>query len=144
MILSSGGMAEHKMVEFQQLEVGYEFSPSRYQLQPSMVNAYFEAVEETSDLYQDTTLVPPLAAAALAMTALSDKLSFPAGAIHISQEFEFMDTVSVNDILTSYARVTKKQDRGKLHILTITFNVFNKQQKEVLSGKTTFLLPEQT
>jgi len=51
MIFSSGGMAEHKMVEFHQLEVGYEFSPSHCQLQPSPVNAYLKAVEETSDLY---------------------------------------------------------------------------------------------
>ena len=143
-IFSSDGMAEHKMVEFHQLEAGYEFSPSSYQLQPSMVNAYLEAVEETGAMYHDTGLAPPLVAAALAMTALSDNLSFPAGAIHISQEFEFMDTVNANDILTSYTSVTRKQDRGKLHILTITFNVFNQQPKEVLSGKTTFLLPEQT
>ncbi len=38
-------MAERKMVELRQLEVGYEFSPARYQLQPSMVNAYLEAAK---------------------------------------------------------------------------------------------------
>ena len=107
-----------------------------------MVSTYLKAVEETSSLYQDTGLVPPMAVAAGALTALSDGICLPPGTIHVSQEFEFTDTVSINDTLVSYARVSRKQSRRKLHFLTIDLSVFNQRQKAVLKGKTSFILPE--
>ena len=135
-------MAEQQKAEYRQLEAGYEFPPSGYQVDAATVSAYLEAVEETSYLYRDTGLMPPMAVAALVMASLSEHISFPAGAIHISQELEFIDTVSTSDVLTSYARVARKQDRGKLCLLTIDLSVSNQAKKEVLAGKTSFILPE--
>jgi hypothetical protein len=129
-------------VEYHQLEVGYEFPPSRYQVTPQTVAAYLEAVDEPGALYRDSDLVPPLAVGVLAMAALSDSLSFPQGAIHVSQEFEFLATVSTKDTLTSHARVSRKQDRGKLRLLTIDLSVLTEEGREVLTGKTSFILPE--
>ena len=136
-------MAEEQKIQYSQLEAGYEFSPSSYKLDASVVSTYLKAVEDTSRLYQDTKLVPPMAIAAYAMAALSKSISLPPGAIHVSQEFEFIDTVSVDDSLISYARVSRKQSRGKFHLLAIDLNVFNQNQKAVLAGKTSFILPEQ-
>lgn len=136
-------MPENQRIECHQLKAGDEFPPASYQMDSSMVTAYLKAVEETSPLYQDTGLVPPMAVAASAMTALSDSISFPAGAIHVSQEVEFIDTTTTQDTLTSYAKVNRKQDRGKFHILTIDLNVFNQKQQPVLAGRTTFILPDQ-
>ena len=135
-------MPENQKVEYHQLKVGDEFPPASYQVDSPTVDAYLKAVEETSPLYQGTELVPPMAVAASAMAALSESISFPSGAIHVSQELEFIGTVSTRDTLASYARVTRKQDRGQLHLLTIDLNVFNQEQKEVLAGKTSFILPE--
>ena len=84
-----------------------------------------------------------MAIAAYAMAVLSQGISLPPGTIHVSQELEFIDTVSVNDSLTSHARVGRKQSRGKFHLLAIDLNVFNQNQQAVLAGKTTFILPEQ-
>jgi acyl dehydratase len=128
-------------MEYHQLEVGNEFPPTQYQVDSATVAAYLEAVQETSSLYRDTSIVPPLAVAARAMAALSEALSFPSGAIHVSQELEFMAMVSTRDELTSRARVSRKQDRGKLHLLTIDFQVVNQAGSPVLSGKTSFILP---
>lgn len=137
-------MSEEQKVEYSQLEADYEFPPSRYKLDYSSVAAYLKAVEDTSSLYQDTELVPPMAIAAYAIAALSENISLPSGTIHVSQELEFIDTVGINDTLTSYARVSRQQSRGKFHLLSINFNVFNQRQKAVLAGKTSFILPEQT
>ena len=49
---------------------------------------------------------------------------------------------AVNDTLVSYARVNRKQSRGKFHMLTIDLNVFNQKQKLVLAGKTSFIIPQ--
>ncbi len=136
-------MSERQKIAYRQLDVGDEFRPARYKLDSATVAAYLEAVEETSRLYrEDNKLVPPMAVAAHAMATLSEGISLPAGTIHVSQEFEFKDTVSTEDTLTSHARVTRKQDRGKLHLLTIDLNVFNQNQKEVLAAKTSFILPD--
>ena len=136
-------MPKEQKVGYCQLEAGYEFPPSSYKLDSSIVATYLKAVEETSSLYQDTELVPPMAVAAYAMAALSEGISLPPGTIHVSQEFEFLDTVSTKDTVTSYAKVSRRQDRGKFHLLTVFLNVFNQNQKKVLAGKTSFILPKQ-
>ena len=137
-------MPERQKVEYSQLSAGYEFPPASYRIDSSLVTDYLRAVEETSDLYQDTSIVPPMAVAAHAMATLVENISLPSGAIHVSQEFKFIDTASAQDNLTSYARVARKQELGKLRLLTIDFNVFNQKRREVLAGRTSFILPEST
>jgi acyl dehydratase len=128
-------------MEFHDLNTGHRFPAASFRLDSDTVAAYLESVEETSPLYSGSDLVPPLAVAALAMAALSESLSFPSGAIHVSQEVEFLGEVTTRDDLTSHASVSRKQDRGKLHMLTIDFNVVNQSDKPVLYGKTSFILP---
>ncbi|MFC2034544.1 MaoC family dehydratase [Chloroflexota bacterium] len=137
-------MTGQQRITFSQLETGHEFPTSSYQLNHSIVTMYLEAVGDTVSLYQDTNLVPPMAIAAQAMASLSKNINLPPGAIHVSQEFEFLDTVTVNDTLISHATVSRKQSRGKLHLLTVDLIVFDQKQKVVLTGKTSFILPENT
>ena len=134
-------MSERQKIEYSQLETGHEFTPSSYKLDSSVVAAYLKAVEDTSSLYQDTGVVPPMAIAAYAMAALSDAICLPPGTIHVSQEFDFLDTASIDDTFTSCATVSKNQSRGKFHLLVVGLNVINQHQKAVLSGKTSFILP---
>jgi len=135
-------MPKEQKIEYSQLEAGYEFPPSSYKLDNSIVATYLKAVEDTSNLYQDAGLVPPMAIAAYAMAALSEGICLPPGTIHVSQEFEFINTANINDTFVSYARVSRKQRRGKFHLLVIDLNVSNQKQKAVLAGKTSFILPE--
>ena len=135
-------MSEKQKIEYSQLEAGFEFSPSSYRLDSTMIANYLKAVDETSELYQDTSLVPPMAIAAHAMAALSEGICLPPGTIHVSQEFEFLDTASIDDTFTSYARVGKKQSRGKFNLLVVDLNVTDQALKAVLTGKTSFILPE--
>ena len=135
-------MPERQKIEYEHIETGYEFHPVSYQLDAGMIAAYLQAVGDTSPLYQDSELVPPMAVAALAMAALLESISLPGGTIHVSQEIEFIDPVSVKDTITCRARVSRKHERGKLHLMTIELNVFNQTQEAVLSGKTSFVLPQ--
>jgi len=136
-------MSEKKQLEFRELEAGYEFPPSQYQLDSMVVATYLKAVGDEDGLYQDEKLVPPLAIAAYAMTALSQNIRLPSGTIHVSQELEFKATVNVGENLTSQARVARKQSRGKLHLMDIDLSVSNQRKSVVLTGKTSFILPEQ-
>ncbi|MFC1953710.1 MaoC family dehydratase N-terminal domain-containing protein [Chloroflexota bacterium] len=130
-------------IDYSQIEAGYEFPPGDYKVDSSTASVFLEAVEYTGPLYQDTGLVPPMAVAASALATLSRTISLPPGSIHVSQELEFVTIVNVNDSLTSYTRVNRVQQRGKIHLLTVDFDVRNQYQKTVLTAKTSFILPRE-
>ena len=125
------------------MKAGQEFPPAAFQVDSATVADYLKAVEEDNVIYQNTGLVPPMALAALALKALINTISMPPGTIHVSQEFEFIDAVNTRDTLTSQARVSRVQERGKLHLMTVDISVVNQEQKPVLAGKTSFVLPVQ-
>lgn len=128
-------------VEYEKLTTGYEFPPANFRLDGKMVSAYLKAVEDTSGIYQGTDSVPPMAIAALAMAAMSEGLVLPPGAIHVSQELEFTNIAKIDEPLTSYARVNRKIERGKFHMLAIGINVINQKKETVVAGETSFILP---
>jgi len=134
-------MPEHKQIGYQDLKAGQEFPPAVFQVGSITVDDYLRAVEEDNAIYQNTGLVPPMAVAALALKSLISAISMPSGTIHVSQEFEFIDTVNTQDTLTSHAGVSRIQERGKLHLISVDINVSNQKQKPVLAGKTSFILP---
>jgi len=134
---------EENKGEYIQLETGYEFPPKSFNLDAEAVSVYQKAVEDSSSLYHDTNLVPPLAVATFAMKILAEGLALLPGAIHVSQEFEFIDSVSVSEKLTSYAKVGRTRSRGGLHLMDVDLSVLNPDHKTVLTGKTSFVLPEQ-
>ncbi len=136
-------MTEHERIKYQDLKAGQEFPPAAFQVDSATVADYLKAVEEDNVIYQNTGLVPPMALAALALKALINTISMPPGTIHVSQEFEFIDAVNTRDTLTSQAKVSRVQERGKLHLMTVDINVVNQEQKPVLAGKTSFVLPVQ-
>ena len=128
-------------IEYSQLNQGYEFPRAVYQIDSTMFVDYLGVVGETNKVYQDTGVVPPMAVAAFAMAQLSEKLSFPAGAIHVSQGFQFHRLASAQDSFTSCARVSQKHGRGRMQLMTIAIDVYNQRKDRVLSGETTFILP---
>ena len=136
-------MSEHEKTGYQDLKAGQEFSPAAFQVDSATVADYLKAVEEDNVIYQNTGLVPPMALAALALKALINTISMPPGTIHVSQEFEFIAAVNTRDTLTSQAKVSRVQERGKLHLMTVDISVVNQEQKPVLAGKTSFVLPVQ-
>jgi acyl dehydratase len=127
-------------IEYGQLAVGYEFSPSVLKMEENNVSLYLEATEDNNVIYQGK-IVPPMAVVALAMAALAEKFVLLPGTVHVSQQLEFAKTVLVNDTLTSYARVNRKVVRGKFHILNIGINVLNQQKEPVVIGEIGFILP---
>ncbi len=134
-------MSEHKQIGYQDLKAGQKFPPAAFKVDSTTVADYLKAVEEDNAIYQNTELVPPMAVAALALKSLISAISMPPGTIHVSQEFEFIDTVNTQDTLTSHAGVNRIQERGKLHLISVDINVSNQEQKPVLAGKTSFILP---
>ena len=101
-------------LSFKQLPVGFEFPPTSYELTEAVIGKYLEAVDEETD-FLTSGIVPPLAIAACAMTALSQSFTVPPGSIHASQEFEFLRAVPIGTKITCAGKILSKLDRGRLN-----------------------------
>ncbi len=135
-----GKMAQEK-IDYQKLTTGYQFAPAGFRLDDQRVKAYLDAVEDRNSIYDEHGIVPPMAMAALAMAAMSSTLALPPGAIHVSQNLEFINLAGIGEELTSHATVNRRAERGKFHMLTIGINILNQSRATVLSGETCFILP---
>ena len=133
-------MVERK-VTYEELTTGYEFPPATLSLDKKLVTDYLNAVEDGNAIYDENKVVPPMAVAARAMIAMASAMVLPAGTIHVSQEVSFTNLAKVGEILTSRARVSRRVERGKLHMLTISIEVVNRDATPVTTGETSFILP---
>ncbi len=135
-------MTEKAKIEYQQLSAGFEFQPQSYKLDSATVALYLEAVKESNELFRKEALVPPMAVTAFAMSSLSQSVTMPDGTIHVSQELDFLAPVRVGDTITCHSRVSRKVDRGGLHLMNTDIKVLNQNGEQVLSGRVGFVLPE--
>jgi acyl dehydratase len=74
------------------------------------------------------------------MAALRKYLLVPPGSIHVTQEIESLRPVPVGTGITCTAKVSRKQDRGNLHLLTVDLGVFDQSQELAVSAKTSFVV----
>ena len=133
-------MAQQK-IDYNNLTTGYEFEPSGFSIDSLSMQKYLDAVDGDKSIYKKDNIVPPMSIAALAMTAMAERLSMPPGAVHVSQDIQFLGMVRIDEELTSFARVNRIVNRGKIHMLSIGINVINEKNISVLAAETSFILP---
>lgn len=133
-------MTEQKL-EYGQLEVGQEFPAVSFSLDSDSVTSYLKATGETDSLYEGTGIVPPMAVAAWALISLLEHVVLPEGTIHLSQELQCLSMATEGDTLNCRARVSRKQERGRLRLLDIEFDVVDKEGTPLISGKSSFNFP---
>lgn len=124
---------------FKELPVGFEFPLIDYELSEPLVAKYLDSVEEAD--FPASEIVPPLAVAACAMTALSQSFTVPPGSIHASQEFEFLKPVPIGATVSCGGRIAQKLDRGRLSLVILEINALNQDGDKVLTGKATIAVP---
>jgi acyl dehydratase len=127
-----------KTTSYEELIPGYEFPPTTYELSSSFVSKYLKAVDSAGEGF-----VPPLAVTACAIAAMTGAFSMPSGtiAIHASQELEFFKLVPIGVTIECYTRVAQKITRGKMSMLILDLEVFDKGKEKVQSGRATIALP---
>ena len=129
-------------MQLEQLEKGYQFPSTNFELTASYIDKYLKAVEEIGELYLPPwNLVPPMAIMAQAMKTLSQSLSLSPGTIHVAQTAQFLKAIPQGTRATFEAKVVEKIERRNLHLLAIQFDVCDENQTTILRGKTTLLLP---
>jgi len=127
-----------KTITYEELIPGYKFAPATYELSASFVSKYLKAVDAAGDGF-----VPPLAITACAVATMTNSVPLPPGtiAIHASQELEFFKPVPVGATIECHIGVAQKIARGKMSMLILELDVFDKGKEKVQSGKATIALP---
>ena len=128
----------NKAISYEELTPGYKFPPATYELSASFVSKYLKAVDSAGDGF-----VPPLAITACAIAAMTKAVPLPPGtiAIHASQELEFFKLVPIGATIECHIGVAQKIARGKMSMLILELEVFDKGKEKVQSGKATIALP---
>jgi len=126
-----------RAISYEELIPGYKFSPVTYQLSPSFVSKYLQAVDGTAGEF-----VPPLAIAACAIAGMTKSVPIPSGAvaIHASQEVEFFKPVVVGATVECQIKVMQKIARGKMTMLVLELEVLDQGKEKVQSGRATVAL----
>jgi acyl dehydratase len=126
-----------KTISYEELIPGHKFPPATYELSASLVSKYLKSVDSASDGF-----VPPLAITALAIATMAGSIPLPPGttAIHASQDLEFFKLVPIGTIIECHTGVVQKIARGKMSMLVLELEVFDKGKEKVQSGKATIAL----
>ena len=133
-------------VDYSKLTTDQIVSHHTYQLDEDMVGEYLDAVKDVSDLpLRDDGLLrlaPPMSMAALSLRGVVQDLQIPGGTLHVGQEFEFTKAVTVGSTLECEATLAQNSVRGGMRIMVVTSTVRDGDGVEVMSGKSTIMLPE--
>ena len=129
------------MASISDVVAGQELGKASFRLDASMVREYIAAVEDSSDLYQESDLVPPTAIAALGVRAILEELSLPPGTLHASQELTIHRAVAAGDAVSCNARVVQSSVRQGWQFVVVEFTVADDEAKDILDGRTTLLVP---
>ena len=126
------------------LPKGYEFSPPPFDLTREYLAAYASATRDTSTVYEDAGLAPPLAVAARALGALLAVVELPPGSLHTGQEVEMRAGVPMSAKLTLAGTVAQRSERGGLIIAVLQFDVtVDDGSDPALTGRTTVVMPQE-
>jgi hypothetical protein len=125
-------------IGYEGLTPGYKFSPATYELSEPFVSKYLKAVDSKGDEF-----VPPLAITACAIATMTKSIPVPPGtiAIHASQDLEFLKPVPVGATIECHIGVVQKIGRGKMSMLILEIEIFDKDSEKVQSGRATVALP---
>ena len=131
------------MIDYSKLEAGQRISSQSVTLASKAVTDYLAAVEDTSNLTASdgTPLVPPMAIAALALSAVINALQIPGGTVHASQELGFGASVPVGETLECTATLAQNSVRRNWRFLAVNLEAISAEGFVVMEGKSTIMLP---
>ena len=128
------------MIDLRTVPVGYRFPDQSLTLDAATLAAYVAAVEDSSPLYGDEGLAPPLAVLALAMGDLVDLLARHPGTVHLSQKLHLSRAVPVGTKVVAALTVQGRSERRGFAALTLDVRV-NAADGPVLTGAMLLMVP---
>ena len=114
----------------------------RWTLSHEFVREYLSAVGDELPAYDRCGLVPAVALAACAMSALLECLRLPPGAIHSLQEIAAVRPVPFGEEISGTADLSQPKRRGGLEFITATMTLHDNAGRETLRSKSTVLVTD--
>lgn len=102
------------------LSRGHEFPSATITIRDEVVRAYLDAVGDTHG-YAAT--VPPLAAVALGLSAVQERIVLPEGSLHTGQEVEHIAPVRPGEMLTLTGRIAQRSERQGFVVSVIELEI---------------------
>ena len=99
------------MSDTSHITTGYHIKGETFLLDVGMVNSYISAVNDSSPIYGENSLVPPTAVAALGVQSVLRALALPSGTLHAAQEISINRSVAIGEKLSCSAQVTQSSQR---------------------------------
>lgn len=132
------------MIDYSTLQPGQRLSHELLTLDADSIAAYVDAVGDSSRpaSADGAPLAPPMAIAALALSAVINALQIPGGAIHAGQELDFRKATPVGATLTCTATLAQNSMRRGWRFLVVNLTAADGDGNAVMSGKSTIMLPE--
>lgn len=122
---------------------GHILDEVHFQLKASLVKDYVSVVDDQSQLYRSTELVPPMAVASLGVRMLLQGLDLPPGAIHVAQELTTHRAASQGQQVSCRAQVAQSSQRRDGLFLVLQFTVSDEVGQPILDGRTMLMVPAQ-
>ena len=123
------------------IERGAEIDLGRWSLGPKDVDAYLQAIQDHSSIYNTLSVVPPLALVAHALKEIIKRLSLPPGTLHATQEVKCLKGVNLGESVTANASLGRPLRRGEWQFISTDFSIRSDDGKTALSGRTTVIIP---
>jgi acyl dehydratase len=127
------------------LEKGHQFSATSFVLDEEAVARYLEAVEDGAlprlAQTEGKAWVPPMAVAALGLRSLMEEMTLPAGAIHVSQELEFVRPVETGERIACCAWLSHRSQRAGYWVLAVEMEGADESGRSLLTGRLTVMVP---
>ena len=132
------------MIDYSTLQPGQRLSHELLTLDADSIAAYVDAVSDSSrpTSADGAPLAPPMAIAALALSAVINALQIPGGTIHAGQELEFGKAMPVGATVTCAATLAQNSMRRGWRFLVVNLTAADGDGNAVMSGKSTIMLPE--
>lgn len=135
-------MSEKQELMYADLQLGKEFEPFYFSVDPKTVDRFLQAIqEEGNPIYQnikvaeewgyDRPLAPHSLAAVYARSSYLKNYTMPGGGILAKQEFQFFRPVFIGDQLVCRARVVDRFLKKDRNYVVIEINTFNQDEHQV-------------
>ena len=129
-------------MNYHSLEPGFEFPEKTFLISQKDAEDYLDAVEDLSEVYDGAEgFVAPTALATYALRGITETIPVPSGAIHGSQDLEFMGLVRHEETIVCSGTVAQNSVKMKRRFVVIDLRVNGSDGNLKLRGKTTLILP---
>lgn len=129
--------------EWDLLRVGETFGPYRYHVQPEVVAAFRDAIEDRELPTVDHEAVAPAMLLTFPFLQLIEsKYEPPPGVIHAEQEFDLLAPVRVGAVLTCSGRLTAMFLRRERRYFCVSSSAVDERGLLVARSQTTAVYPD--